>query len=373
MKIGIDCRGINWYKGTGIGTYTDNILLNMLKLDMEDNFYIPWAGDDFKKYKRKNSIFILSSKKHHNFFEGSYFPKYLADENVDIYHIPQNGLGISDNLKSRLIITIHDLIPYIMPETVGTGYLKKFISEVPRSIYRADKIITVSEYSKKDILRYFQIDENKVYVTPLSASEIFRPVDKEKCRAFIKEKYSINSSFILYIGGFSKRKNVDFLIDSFIKIYKSLPSEFSLVIAGSGKDSLEELKAKVSRFNFQDKIIFTGYLENEILPVFYNGCSLFVYPSLYEGFGLPPLEAMSCGIPVISSNTSSIPEVVGDSGILINPYSSTELCDAMLKLLSSDKLLDFYGKKGYERSMLFSWEKTATKTLEVYKKVQTEN
>ncbi|MFA6941610.1 MAG: glycosyltransferase family 1 protein [Clostridiaceae bacterium] len=370
MKVAIDCRGINWYKGTGIGTYTDNILLGLLKIDREDMFYLPWAGDDYKKYKKSNSLFILSSKKHHSFFENSYFPKYLSDENIDIYHIPQNGLGLSDNLSSKLIITIHDLIPYIMPETVGNGYLKKFISCVPKSIYKADKIITVSEYSKKDILRYFPVEEKNVHVTPLAASRMFRPMDKEKCQSFIKEKYNINSPFILYIGGFSKRKNVESVIDSFINIYKSLPVKFSLVIAGSGKETLNELKSKVSSFNMENEIIFTGFLEDDMLPVFYNGCSVFVYPSFYEGFGLPPLEAMSCKTPVISSNTSSIPEVVGDSGLLINPYSKTELGDAMLKLLSSESLLSFYGDLGYERSKLFSWEETAAKTLEVYKKVQ---
>jgi len=370
MKVAIDCRGINWYKGTGIGTYTDNILSGLLKIDREDMFYLPWVGDDYKKYKRNNSLFILSSKKHHGFFEDSYFPKYLSDENVDIYHIPQNGIGLSDNLSSHLIITIHDLIPYIMPETVGNGYLKKFISCVPNSIYKADKIITVSEYSKKDILRYFPVEEKNVYVTPLAASEIFRPMDKEKCQSFIKEKYNINSPFILYIGGFSKRKNVESVIESFINIYKNLPCKFSLVIAGSGKETLNELKSKVSSYNMENEIVFTGFLEDEILPVFYNGCSVFVYPSFYEGFGLPPLEAMSCKTPVISSNTSSIPEVVGDSGLLINPYSKTELGESILKLLSNESLLNFYADMGYERSKLFSWEETAAKTLEVYKMVQ---
>lgn len=370
MKVAIDCRGINWYKGTGIGTYTDNILLGLLKIDREDMFYLPWAGDDYNKYKKNNSLFILSSKKHHSFFEDSYFPKYISDENIDIYHIPQNGLGLSDNLSSHLIITIHDLIPYIMPETVGNGYLKKFISCVPKSIYKAEKIITVSEYSKKDILRYFPVEEKNVHVTPLAASRMFRPMNKEKCRSFIKEKYNINSPFILYIGGFSKRKNVESVIDSFINIYKNLPAKFSLVIAGSGKETLNELKSKVSSSNMENDIIFTGFLEDNMLPVFYNGCSVFVYPSFYEGFGLPPLEAMSCKTPVISSNTSSIPEVVGDSGLLINPYSKTELEDAMLKLLSSESLLNSYAEMGYERSKLFSWEETAAKTLQVYKMVQ---
>lgn len=370
MKIAIDCRGINWYKGTGIGTYTQNILLGMLKIDKEDMFYLPWAGDDYKKYKTNNSLFILSSKKHHIFFEDSYFPKYLLNENIDIYHIPQNGLGLSENISCDPIITIHDLIPYTMPETVGSGYLKKFITYIPKSIYNAKKIITVSEYSKKDILRYFPVKENNVCVTPLAASEIFRPMDKEKCQSILKEKYNIDSPFILYIGGFSKRKNVGLVIDSFINIYKNLPHKISLVIAGSGKDTLDELKSKVSQFHMENKIIFTGFLEDDMLPIFYNASVVFVYPSLYEGFGLPPLEAMSCRTPVISSNVSSIPEVVGDSGVLIDPYSKTELGEAMLKLLSDEALLNLYGEKGYERSKLFSWEETASRTLEIYKMVQ---
>lgn len=370
MKIAIDGRGINWYKGTGIGTYTDMLLSYLLKIDNNDSFYIFWSGNNYKFFKKDNTTFLLGSRRNGSFYEDFYIPKYLERENVDLYHIPQNGLGIPKNFNGQIIITIHDLIPYIMPSTVGCSYLKKFIKNVPDSINRANKIITVSNFSKLDILKYFPIDENSISVIPLSANTTFSPIDKEKCSYYLKEKYNILNPYIFYIGGFSPRKNVSALIKTFSEIYKFLPIKYSLVIGGCGKDSLEELKIQVKTLNLEKYIIFPGFIEDEILPIFYNGSSLFVYPSLYEGFGLPPLEAMSCKIPVLASNVSSIPEVVGDSGVLFNPLNENELGEEITRLLNQDNLLKYYGEKGYERSKLFSWENTAIKTLEVYKSIE---
>lgn len=369
MKIAMDARSITWYHGTGIGTYTENLLKHLLNIDSENNYNLYWSGDNFEDYRKDNTKIIMTSKKHQRFFQVNYFPSNLKKENIDLYHVPQNGIGLYKDIECKTVCTIHDLIPYIMPETVGRGYLLKFLKEMPDIISNSTGILTVSQYSKDDILRYFPIDPDKIFVTPLAANKCYKPLDKELCKRFILNKYNIKDPFILYLGGFSDRKNVDSLIKAFSKVYKDLDKEHKLVILGSYRDSSQKLVKLVDDLNMEDKIIFAGFIPNEDLPSFYNACEAFVYPSLYEGFGLPPLEAMSCKAPVISSNLTSIPEVVGDCGILIDPYKPDSLRDAMGTLLNDDDLKDTLAIKGYLHSKNYSWENTAKKTLEAYEKI----
>lgn len=369
MRIAIDARGINWYSGTGIGTYTENVLKNLLNID-KDNFYqLYWCGENYSSYEKPNTNMVICSKKHQRFFQEHFFPINLKSENIDLYHIPQNGIGLNPNIKCKKIVTIHDLIPYIMPETVGRSYLLKFLKEMPMIIDEAMGIITVSEYSKKDILRFFPIDENKVYVTPLAADVKYKPLDKEICKKIIKEKYGIDKPFLLYIGGFSERKNVRGLITSFAKLMKNSKIEYNLVIVGSYRDASQELVKLKDSLNMDKYIKFTGFAPDEDLPIYYNACEAFVYPSFYEGFGLPPLEAMNCGTPVITTNVTSIPEVVGDGGLIINPYNEKDLQHAMELILGSETLRKEYSRLALERAKLFSWEITAKNTLAVYEDV----
>lgn len=369
MKIAIDARGINWYKGTGIGTYTDRILAYMIKKHPENFYHIYWSGNKYTNFNRENTKIIMASKRQHRFFEQYYFPCNLKKENIDIYHIPQNGIGISENIDCKKVITVHDLIPYILPETVGKGYLSKFLKEMPKIINIADAIITVSECSKRDILKFFPIDKNKIFVTPLAADKKYRPMDKELCRNKIKSEYNIDKPFILYVGGFSSRKNVSSLIDAFCRVYKNLDSDHDLVIVGSNKDELENLKSLCSNLSVSKNIKFTGFVRESMMPIFYNASDLFVYPSLYEGFGLPPLEAMSCGTPVITSDISSIPEVTGDSAILIDPNDIESLMYSIEAILNEASIQNELSLKGLKRSKSYSWEKTSEETLKIYNKI----
>lgn len=369
MKIAIDARGVNWYKGTGIGTYTDKILKYMIKTHKENLYQIYWSGEDYKRFENDNTKIIIASKKHHRFFEQHYFPNNLEKEKVDIYHIPQNGIGICDNIQCKKVVTIHDLIPYILPETVGRSYLSKFLKEMPRIVELSDSIITVSECSKKDILRFFPIDEDKVFVTPLAADSKYKPLNKTECQETLREDYNIDKPFILYIGGFSPRKNVSSLIVAFSKVHKNLDREHDLVIVGANKDEGGFLKKLISDLNIESNIKFTGFVPEYLLPVFYNACEVFAYPSLYEGFGLPPLEAMSCGTPVIASNISSIPEVVGDGGILIDPFNMKNLMYSLEALLNDEGIRNELSSKALKRASNFSWEKTSEKTIQVYNKI----
>lgn len=369
MRIAIDARGINLYNGTGIGTYTENVLKNLINIDNTNNYHIFWSGNNYESIKNENCKIVMTSRKHQRFFEDHYFPSNISKENIDIYHMPQNGIGFSEEISCKKIITIHDLIPYIMPETVGRGYLLKFLKEMPIIIGNSDGIITVSEFSKQDILRFFPIDENKIFVTPLAADKKYTPLEKLHCRNLLRETYNLNKPFILYLGGFSERKNVASILTAFSKVYRDLDKEYNLVIVGGYKDSSQRLVKLTNELKIDSHVVFTGFVPEDHLPIFYNSCEAFIYPSFYEGFGLPPLEAMNCGTPVIASNLTSIPEVVGDGGILINPYDISEISEAIGNLLSNEKLKAELSYKGLKRAKEFSWQNTALNTLKVYENV----
>jgi glycosyltransferase involved in cell wall biosynthesis len=367
MRIAIDARGANWYSGTGIGTYTSQIIKYMLQNDKKNSYLLYWWGANYKNLYQENVSISIASKKHRKYFEEYYFPESLKNNSIDIYHVPQNGIGLPSKKSCIYISTIHDLIPYVMPETVGKGYLKRFISAMPQIVQNSNTIITVSEFSKKDIIRIFNVEEDKIKVTPLAAENYFNPMDKDKAKFFLKNKYNISSDFILYVGGFSPRKNVRSILLAFSRIYKNLSKEYKVLILGSANDDHSYLISLCDTLNIIDNVIFTGYVPYEDLPFFYNSCSVFVYPSLYEGFGLPPLEAMSCSVPVITSNLSSIPEVVGDAALLINPFDTEELKSAMETVLEDPVISKKLSEAGYARSKLYSWKKTAEETLKVYK------
>ncbi|ENZ01045.1 hypothetical protein HMPREF1092_02214 [Clostridium thermobutyricum] len=370
MKIAIDSRSVNLHSGTGIGTYTENVISEMININKDDNFTLIWTGEIAEKFKNDNVDFLYSSGRHGRFFENIYIPNKLNNKSIDLYHIPQNGIGFPFEQNIDTIVTIHDLIPYTMPETVGTGYLNRFLKDMPRIIEQSKGILTVSEFSKRDILRFFKgYPEDKIFVTPLATSSVYKPLDKKLCRKKICDKYNFNTPYILYIGGFSSRKNVRALIDSFIEIENNLSKEYKLLIVGPLKDEGEELFNYVKNKDKLSSIIFSGFVDNDLLPILYNGADLFVYPSFYEGFGLPPLEAMSCMTPVITSNVTSIPEVTGDSALLINPNSKDELSNAIFKVLEDENLKNSLIKKGYEKSLQFSWRQTAKLTLKAYKSI----
>lgn len=371
MNIAIDVRGINLYRGTGIGTYTENFVRELLNTDNKNLYTLYWYGTGYNNFIKSNSKINIVSKGSHSFFEKYYFPENIIKNNIEIYHVPQNGIGLNPNIPCIKVCTVHDLIPYIMPETVGKGYLLKFLKNMPFIIENSDAILTVSEYSKKDILKYFPIDENKIFVTPLAANYNYKPLNKENCKKFIYKNYEIDGPFILYLGGFSKRKNIKNLIISFSEANKKLTQKHKLVIIGLCRDELINLKDLCRNLNISNDVIFTGYIEEKLLPLFYNAAEIFVYPSLYEGFGLPVLEAMSCKTPVITSNTSSIPEITGNDALLINPLDTSELRDSILKVLEDNKLKQKLSIDGFNRSKRFSWKNTSNKTLEAYKNIYT--
>lgn len=372
MKIGIDSRAASWYRGTGIGTYAYQLINSLNKIDFFNEYllFMSKEGNCDIKFNNNYKIRSISQNMRGNFWDEVNIPNILKSADIDLYHVPQNGIGLPEEKTCPFIITLHDIIPYKMPETVGEIYLEIFLRQMPNIIPKCDGIITVSNYSKKDIVEAFDFPEDKVFVTHLANEEIYIPLDKDQCKNFIKEKYSIKDEFILYVGGFSPRKNIVGLIQAFSKLQIKLKGkDLKLVIAGKQGKSYSLYKKTAEDLKVDDKVLFPGFIPLEHMPIFYNACNLFVYPSLYEGFGLPPIEAMACGAPIIASNSTSIPEVVGDAGILINPYNVDELCNSMENVLEDKNLRNELINRSLKRSKEFSWLKAAENTLNAYRSI----
>ena len=373
MKIGIDGRAATLYRGTGIGTYTYQLISNINQVD-KDNDYLIFSTEKSQASSLKdlNDNFHIKTVKNNvkdNFWNEVSIPNYLDNCKMDIYHVPQNGIGLSKNLDCNKIITLHDIIPLRMPETVSDRYLKIFNEQLPKLLNYCQGIITVSNYSKNDIAKEFNFPENKIFVTHLAAEDIYVPLCKSKAKKIINNKYGINTNFILYVGGLSPRKNIIGLIEAYSKLNNKLKEKNSLVIVGKKGLSYSRYKKRACDLNVSNKVIFTDFIPLNDLPLFYNACELLVYPSFYEGFGLPPLEAMACGTPVISSNVTSIPEICNDAAILVNPYNIDELSLAIEKVLTDNLLMLKMMNKGLIRSMNFSWKNTALSTIDAYKKI----
>ena len=368
MKIGIDGRAAKWYRGTGIGTYTHQLLSSLNAVDKFNDYlvFLP-DGSSLKDLNDNFKIQAVNTDNKGNFWDDVSFPNLLDTSNMELYHVPQNGVGLSENINCRKAITLHDIIPLRMPDTVSDKYLKIFNDELPKLIEYCEGIITVSKFSKQDIANEFNFPEERIFVTHLAAEEIYIPINKVKCQNILRGKYKINNNFVLYVGGFSPRKNIIGLIEAFSLIPSYNLDNTNLVITGKKGISYDKYKRRAEELKIDDKVIFTDFIPLEDLPIFYNAAEMLVYPSFYEGFGLPPLEAMACGTPVIASNVTSLPEVCFDSALLINPYDVKALSYSMERILNDKQLMLDMIKKSLIRSMNFSWNSTALGTIDAYK------
>lgn len=370
MKIGIDARAAKWYRGTGIGTYTYQLINSLNKLDNINSYllFMPQNCVSQIKFNNNFNISSINDQVKNSFWDEVNIPNILYDKDIQLYHIPQNGVGLPTEKNCKFVITLHDVIPYRMPETVSDRYLKIFSEEMPNIISLCDGIITVSEFSKMDIMKSFGISSDKIFVTHLASESIYKPMNKTSCKNYLSKFYSINSKFILYVGGFSPRKNIIGLLDAFSKVSRQI-KDLNLIIIGQHGLSYELYKNHAAKLNISDKVLFPGFIPVEHMPIFYNASELFVYPSFYEGFGLPPVEAMSCGIPVIASNITSLPEVLGNSALLVNPNDIDCLSQSIYNVLTDNNLKCSLVKKGLLRASGFSWNKTAKETLYSYNKI----
>ncbi|HLO47165.1 MAG TPA: glycosyltransferase [Kamptonema sp.] len=288
---------------------------------------------------------------------------------VDIFHSPYYGIP-TELTKGHRLLTVYDLIPLKYPEWFMQGSAE-FLKQSLAKLKPEDRVICISNSTKEDLCSYTGINPNRVFVTHLAASpDIFYPcLDREKI-ASTRSKYQIpNSPYILSLSTLEPRKNIDQVIRCFAKLVQEQNiKDLNLVLVGAKGWNYEKIFAEIdSNTALKERIIVTGYVADEDLSPLYSGALVFIYPSLYEGFGLPPLEAMQCGIPVITSNTSSLPEVVGEAGIMLDPHDTDGICRSVLQIYSNPSLRAAMSQKSLEQSQKFSWEKCIKETIEVYK------
>ena len=286
----------------------------------------------------------------------------------DLIHQPAFSAPILTRLltKAPIVVTIHDVIPMLTPENHSLPSRLFFNKWMPFSYRFAQAFLTVSECSKRDIIEHLHIPAEKIHVTPLAPATMFKPKTGKRISE-LRTKFGIGDApYFLHIATLEPRKNLPFLIEAFAGLADKTSK---LVISGKKGWAMEPIAAAVVAHNLQDRVIFTGYLDADDLPYLMSGAVAFVFPSLYEGFGLPPLEAMACGTPVIASNRSSLPEVVGEAGILIDPTTAKAWQDAMQTLLTQPAERERLAKAALVQAAQFSWRRTAEQTMQVYKSV----
>src|SRR5262245_37484111 len=267
-----------------------------------------------------------------------------------------------------VVVSVHDVSFLEHPEYFTRDRAVQLQFTVRRTVYRAARILTGSEFSKSSILKvYGDLDEDKVVVVPNAAASEFRPIAREAAQAAVRDRFRIGAPFVLSVGDLQPRKNQIGLIKAFAKLVRAYPQlKHSLVLAGKETWFAEQVRRAARESGVADRIQFFGFVSDEDLLQLYNACDLFVFPSFYEGFGLPALEAMACGRAVVCSHTSALPEVVDGAAILFDPYAIDEIVRALADLLLDSQLRVRMERLGLQRAAHFSWQKTAERTLEVF-------
>jgi glycosyltransferase involved in cell wall biosynthesis len=292
------------------------------------------------------------------------FPVKLAMHRVDLFLCQYMGPLFA---RCPYIVTIHDIIHERYPEFYPRNLRILMKLFYPLSARRAKIILTGSEYSKNEIRDIYKIPEEKIKVIPYGVSDDFRVVGDIDGVNKVKKKYGIDGNYILFVGRLEPRKNIKGLIDAYILLKNRYNIKQQLVIVGM-KDALFR-DFDIRGENIEGNVIFTGGVAQEDLPHIYNGADLFAYPSFAEGFGLPVLEAMACGVPTVTSRTSSLPEVVGDAGVMVDPGDEEDLANGIHKVLTEPGLYTRMKEKGLERSRLFTWKATAELVLQVFREI----
>jgi glycosyltransferase involved in cell wall biosynthesis len=367
MRVAIDARKIHDF---GIGTYIRNLLRHLARTDHETEYVLLLGEDDLGIASQLGPNFrsVLEPSPNYSLREQVHVPWVLRRERPDVYHAPHYVLPAGVRCPS--VVTIHDCIhlmfPQYLPNRLAYAYARAQMWAAAR---RSDCILTVSEASKRDILHLFNVPPEKIVVVCNAIDSHFSVTPSEEAVARVRERYQLDHKFVLYVGNIKPHKNLVRLIEAFDELRRSGQDDLKLLIIGDQISKLPALRRAVHRHKLHKYVRFLGYVSDDQLAILYRLASVFAFPSLYEGFGLPPLEAMASGTPVVTSNVSSMPEVVGDAAVLVNPYDVDSIVDGLRRVLTDPVLAAEMRRKGIERSREFSWERSVAQTWAVYQTV----
>lgn len=371
MRIGIDARFYGPI-GKGLGRYTQKLIENLENIDHENQYVIFLRQENRDDYKPHNPNFqkVIADYRWYSLREQLAMPLKIRESKLDLMHFPHFNVPVF--YFGKFVVTIHDLIltqyPTVRASTLGPILYKfkhwAYHLVIASAVQRAKLIITVSNYTQSQIIKHFKIDQNKIKVI----YEGLDPIVKQESllQKSILEKYQVKKPYLLYVGNAYPHKNLETLLKAFKKFMQKNPNYF-LVLVGKEDYFFALLKKQTKNLGIEKNVIFSGFVTDLDLPCLYQNASLYIFPSFCEGFGLPPLEAMSYGVPVISSNASSLPEILGEAAHYFDPHNEDELVKAIEKLISDDHLKNSLIAKGFERVKNFNWQKLAKATLSLYK------
>jgi glycosyltransferase involved in cell wall biosynthesis len=367
VRIGIDARKLHDF---GIGTYIRNLLRELAKLDKTTEYVLFTKPHDIGVAAALGENFraVPAQSVGYSVAEQISIPLVARRERVDLVHEPHYVLPVLT--PSRTVVTIHDCIhlmfPEYLPNRLGYVYAR---AALYAAAHKSDRIFTVSEQSKRDILRFFSVPPEKIVVTPNAIDDQFNLPPSEEHLVNTRERYQLSHSYLLYVGNIKPHKNLERLIEAFHLVRLQGRSELELIIIGDEISKLQSLRRAIHKYDIHRYVRFLGHVPDKTLAVLYRLAAVFVFPSLYEGFGLPPLEAMASGTPVVTSNVSSLPEVVGDAAVLVDPYKAEAIADGILDVLRSAHLRDDLRKRGLERVKAYSWARSVQQVRAVYGEV----
>ncbi|MEO8065978.1 MAG: glycosyltransferase family 1 protein [Candidatus Doudnabacteria bacterium] len=370
MIIGIEAERANLPNPTGVEYYAAQMIRNFARMDPKNNYVLyfrtkplPW----FYELPKNFSIRLIPFPK---FWTQLRISWELITHPVDVLFIPASALPIFH--PKRSVVAVHD-IAFELFDGIYTGYMNYYQKFVTRfAVKHGAKVVSASESTKNDLIRVYKTKPEKIIVTHLGLGDDFRPMKYDEVQPVLDKYDLVYQKYILFVGTLQPRKNIIKLADAFQKIKKENHVEEKLVIVGQRGWLWEPIVKKIKMVGLDGSVKYLDYVSKRDLPYLYSGAKLLTLPALYEGFGFPPLEAMASGVPVVVSNVSSLPEVVGDAGALVDPDSTESIAEGLLSVLMDDNLRQQMIVKGLARAKRFTWENTARKTLEVFESLKSD-
>lgn len=383
MNITYEVKAMLSNTKSGIGYYQKYIIETLLRMYPENKVSLDCMSvrNNDDKYDKLDELARSSTNCHINICTKLPYSlyriicllvpipfKYFFKEEADISHF--FNYYLPPGLKGKKIVTIYDMVIKEFPQTMKFQTKLMLNLNLKHAINKADCIITISEFSKREIMRYYNVKSDKIKVVYCGISkERFKKDFNKEIVGQVLNKYQIDKDYFLYLGTLEPRKNIENLVRAYYEFlykYKEDVKVPLLILAGGKGWSYQSIYDLVEELKIGEWVKFTGYVGDQDAPVLMSNALAFCYPSLYEGFGMPPLEAMACGTPVITSNVASLPEVVGDAAIYVNPYSIESIENALSNMYSNENERKRLVQLGYERVELFSWEKSCEKLISIY-------
>ena len=372
MRIGINGHLLSFeetYRQAGVSRYIEALLRELPRVAPHDELVVftgPDAARDERAFDPKiewrHSGLPTGKPLVRVVWEQTMGPLATRRARVDVMHFPVNVVSLPPGAPQ--VVTVHDLAFHHFPEQYPAAKQRYLRLMTRLSVSRARRVIAVSEATRQDIIRLYGLPAERIVTVPNGIGSEMQPLPPDEVAEFRREQ-GLPEDFLLFLGTLQPRKNLETLLRAYATITNDV--DWPLIVAGGTGWQYDRIFQLVRQLELVERVRFVGYVAGTQLPLWYNAATLFVYPSLYEGFGLPVLEAMACGTPVIAANTSSLPEVAGDAGLLVDPRSVRGLASTMLMVARDGELRQQLGQRGRERAREFSWTRTAELTVEVYR------